>query len=57
MWYERRVRELEKKNEALELVASYAKDVLAFWPEFSFRTIKIMVRKMDALKQALDLLK
>jgi hypothetical protein len=57
MWYERRVRELEKRNESLELVASYAKDVVGFWPQFSFKMIRIMVGKMDALKQALDLLK
>ena len=47
----------EKKLEALELVASYAKDVVAYWPSMTFRTIRVMIPKMDALKEALSLVK
>ena len=50
-------RALEKKVEALELVASYAKDVVDYWPSMSFRTVRIMIPKMDALKEALSLVK
>jgi len=48
---------LKARQEALELVVSCAKDVVDFWPQFSFRSIRIMVGKMETLKQALDLLK
>ena len=57
MWYERRIRELEAKNEALELAASYAKDVVDFWPLMTMRTIRIMIPKMENLKGALELAK
>jgi hypothetical protein len=50
-------RALEKRMEALELVASYAKDVVDFWPSMAMRTIRIMIPKMDALKEALSLAK
>lgn len=53
MWYERRIRELEAKNEALELAASYAQDVVDFWPIMTLRTIRVMIPKMENLKQAL----
>lgn len=43
--------------EALELVASYAKDVIDYWPNMSFKTIRIMIPKMQALKEALEMLK
>jgi len=56
MWMERALR-AEKKLEALELVASYAKDVIDFWPSMSFKTIRFMIPKMDALKEALSLVK
>lgn len=56
MWKERALK-AEKKLEALELVASYAKDVVNYWPSMTFRTIRIMIPKMDALKEALDLVK
>ncbi len=46
-----------KRMEALELVASCAKDVMEYWPQFSFRTVKTMVAKMENLKQALEMLK
>lgn len=52
-----RLSELEKKVEALELVASYAKDVVDFWPNMSMRTIRVMIPKMDSLKEALTLVK
>lgn len=46
-----------KRKEALELVASCAKDVIEYWPNMSFRTIKVMIPKMQALKEALDMLR
>jgi len=52
-----KLRALEKRVEALELVASYAKDVIDFWPSMSFKTIRFMIPKMDALKEALGLVK
>ena len=55
MWYERKIRELQQRNEALEMVASYARDVVDFWPSMTFRTIRIMIPKMESLKQALEL--
>lgn len=48
---------LNRKLEAYQLVASYAKDVLDYWPNLTFRTIRIMIPKMDALKEALTLVK
>ena len=53
----KRIQELEARNEQLELVASYAKDVVDFWPNMSMRTIRIMIPKMDSLKEALGLVK
>ena len=50
------IRELQEQNEQLKLVASYAKDVVDFWPEMTMRTIRLMIPKMDALKEALGLL-
>lgn len=47
--------ELNRKLEAYQLVASYAKDVVSYWPSMTFRTIRIMIPKMDALKEALAL--
>ena len=54
---EKKLQALEKKVEALELVASYAKDVVDYWPSMTFRTVRIMIPKMDALKEALSLAK
>jgi hypothetical protein len=51
---------LEKRYsrlETLELVASCAKDVVDYWPNMSFKTIRIMIPKMQALKEALEMLK
>lgn len=47
----------QERVEAVALAISCAKDVIDYWPQFSFRTIKIMAHKMEALKQALDMLK
>ncbi|HEY5267561.1 MAG TPA: hypothetical protein VII94_00300 [Candidatus Saccharimonadales bacterium] len=47
----------KSKREALELVASFAKDVVDYWPNMSFKTIRIMIPKMQALKEALEMLK
>lgn len=55
-WKERALK-AEAKLEAYQLVASYAKDVIDFWPSLTFRTIRIMIPKMDALKEALNLAK
>lgn len=52
-----RIRELENENELLRLVASYAKDVVDFWPTMSIRLIRVMIPKMDNLKEALKLVK
>lgn len=49
--------ELNRKLENYKLVASYAQDVLDFWPSMTFRTIRFMIPKMDALKEALGLVK
>lgn len=55
--YEARAKKAEKKLEALELVASYAKDVIDFWPSMTFRTVRVMMPKMAALKEALELVR
>jgi hypothetical protein len=39
---------------AIELAILCAKDVVDYWPQFSFRTIRIMAAKMDTLRQALE---
>jgi hypothetical protein len=48
---------INSKLESLELVASCAKDVVDYWPNMSFKTIRIMIPKMQALKEALEMLK
>lgn len=49
--------ELNKKLENYKLIESYARDVIEFWPSMTMRTIRIMIPKMDALKEALGLVK
>lgn len=49
--------ELNRKLEAYKLAASYAQDVVDFWPSMTMRTIRVMIPKMDALKEALELAK
>lgn len=49
--------ELNRKLEAYQLVASYAKDVVDYWPSMTMRTIRVMIPKMDNLKEALTLVK
>jgi hypothetical protein len=49
--------ELNRQLENYKLVASYAKDVIDFWPSMTMRTIRIMIPKMEALKEALGLVK
>ncbi len=56
-YWKARAERAEKKLEGLELVASYAKDVIDFWPNMTFRTIRVMIPKMAALKEALELFK
>jgi hypothetical protein len=48
---------LEKRVEALEMIASYAQDVVAYWPKMSIRTVNIMAGKVNGLKEALDQIK
>lgn len=50
-------RHAKSKMEALEMIASCAKDVVDYWPNMSFKTIRIMIPKMQALKEALEMLK
>lgn len=47
----------KKRLEALEMIASCARDVVDFWPSMSFKTIRIMIPKMQTLKEALEMLK
>ncbi len=49
--------ELNRKLENYKIIASYAQDVIDFWPTMTFRTIRFMIPKMDALKEALGLVK
>jgi hypothetical protein len=49
--------ELNRKLESYKLIASYAQDVIDFWPNMTMRTIRLMIPKMDALKEALGLVK
>lgn len=48
---------IKVRQEALELIASCAKDVVDYWPSMSFKTIRVMIPKMQALKEALEMLK
>lgn len=47
--------ELNRKLENYKLIASYAQDVIDFWPSMTFRTIRVMIPKIEALKEALGL--
>lgn len=49
--------ELNRKLENYKLLASVAQDVVDFWPSMTFRTIRLMIPKMEALKEALGLTK
>jgi uncharacterized protein YeeX (DUF496 family) len=49
--------DLNRKLENYKLIASYAQDVIDFWPNMTMRTIRLMIPKMDALKEALGLVK
>lgn len=49
--------DLNRKLDNYKLIASYAQDVIDFWPSMTFRTIRFMIPKMDALKDALGLVK
>ena len=56
---QRRAEEMRTKTqarqEALELVLSYAQDVVDFWPKMTLRTIRVMIPKMAGLKEALEM--
>ena len=49
--------ELNRKLENYKIIASYAQDVIDFWPTMTMRTIRVMIPKMESLKQALGLVK
>lgn len=49
--------ELNQKLENYKIIASYAQDVIDFWPTMTMRTIRVMIPKMTALKEALGLVK
>ena len=49
--------DLEQKDQNLQLVVTYAKDVVDFWSKFSLRQIPTMTAKIKALKEALELAK
>ena len=55
MWYERKIKELEKKLETYQLVESYIKDLIEMWPTVTFRTIYKVTNKISELKEALAL--
>lgn len=44
-----------EREENIALLISCVKDVLDYWPQMSFRTIRIMAGKMETLKQAFAL--
>lgn len=48
---------LKAKMDAMEMVASCAKDIVDAWPNFSFKQVRSMCFKMDALKEALEMVK
>ena len=45
------------RREALELVLSYAKDIVDFWPKMTLRTLGQMTNKIKALQEALKMVK
>jgi hypothetical protein len=47
--------EMKARLEAMEMVVSCARDVVALWPQFSIRQVHIMGDKIEALKEALEL--
>jgi hypothetical protein len=49
--------DLNRKLENYKLLASFAQDVIDFWPNMTFRTVRVMMPKMAALKEALELVK
>jgi hypothetical protein len=57
LWVTKECARLQARNEALELVATFAQDVVDFWPLMTIRTIRLMIPKMAALKEALELLR
>jgi hypothetical protein len=46
-----------QRKEALELVVSYAKDIVEAWPKMTLRTLGQMTNRIKALKEALDMAK
>ena len=56
-YWKARAEKAEAKLELYQFVASYAQDVIDFWPSMTFRTIRVMIPKMEALKEALGLVR
>lgn len=51
------VQSKQNRSEALELVLTYAKDIVESWPNMTIRNIGNMTTKINALKEALELAK
>jgi hypothetical protein len=45
----------KKYEEAIEFVLSYSEDIVAAWPTLTMRTLGSMTNKINALKEALEL--
>lgn len=48
--------ELNRKLENYKLLAAFAQDVVDFWSSMTFRTIRLMIPKMEGLAEALKLI-
>jgi hypothetical protein len=46
--------ESQKRMEALEMIASYAKDIVEAWPSTTMRTLGQMTQRVNSLRQALE---
>jgi hypothetical protein len=54
-WKERALK-AEKRLVAVELLVSYAKDIVTAWPTLTIRTLGSMTTRVENLKQALGML-
>lgn len=52
--WQMRALKAEAKLEAMELLIICAQDIVAAWPRFTLRTVGLMTRSIDTLKQAID---
>jgi len=51
------IEDLRARNEQLELVASYAQDLVRLWPTIIMRTLGQATNKINALREALELVR